>query len=332
MKVLVTGGTGFVGREVLRELHAAGHVIRLLVRHRATLSAQAVISQYATEVREGDILEPATLPPALQGVDAVIHLVGIIAETGRQTFENVHVRGTQNLIAVAQIFGLKRFIHMSAQGAKQNAASRYHQTKWAAEEAVSRSAMHWTIFRPSVIYGPGDQFVNVFARLARTSPFLPVMGNGHARLQPVAVEDVARCFAGALTEPRSIRQSFDVCGPDLLTMPQILRTILAVTGLKRRIVHVPLGLARALAAFLENYYRLVVKSVPPLNRDQLLMLQEDNVGDCQWTAEMFGLRNVPFAQGIASYLGGNVIREPKSEVGQTSHVPRFTRDRHTSIP
>jgi NADH dehydrogenase len=283
-------------------LNAAGHHVRLLVRDRTTSAARDVISRFATEVREGDILEPGTLPSALQGMDAVVHLVGIIAESGRQTFEDVHTRGTQNLIAAAQIFGLKRFIHMSAQGAREKAMSRYHQTKWAAEEAVSRSALEWTIFRPSVIYGPGDQFANVFARMARTLPFLPVMGDGRARMQPVGVWDVARCFAGALSEPRSIRQSFDLGGPELLTMPQILQIILQVTGRERQIVHVPLGLARKLAAFLEFYYRVTAKGVPPLNRDQLLMLQEDNLGDCQWTAELFELRQVSFAEGIAAYL------------------------------
>jgi NADH dehydrogenase len=307
MKVLVTGGTGFVGKEVLRQLHAAGHYIRLLARDRTSPAAREAISRYATEVRTGDILEPSTLPPALQGVEAVIHLVGIIAENGRQTFENVHTRGTQNLIAASQIFGLKRFIHMSALGTRQNAASRYHQSKWAAEEALHRSAMQWTIFRPSVIYGPGDNFVNFFARMARTSPFLPVMGDGHARLQPVAVEDVARCFVGALDEPRSVRVSFDVGGSELLTMPQILQIIQAVTGRKRPIIHVPSGLARAMAGFLEFYYRVMAKGAPPLNRDQLLMLQEDNVGDCQWTAEMFELRQFPFSVGIARFL--NVKRE-----------------------
>lgn len=321
MKVLVTGGTGFVGKEVLRELHAAGHTIRVLVRNRGSAAAREVISRYASEVREGDILAPATLPPALQGVEAVIHLVGIIAETGRQTFENVHTRGTQNLIAAAHIFGLKRFIHMSAQGSRPNAVSRYHQTKWAAEEAVRRSDLRWTIFRPSVIYGPGDDFVNFFARLARTAPFLPVMGPGHARLQPVAVEEVARCFAGALNEPRAIRQSFDVGGPELLTMPQILRTILSVTGRRRPIIHVPLRLANALAAFLEFSYRVARRGPPPLNRDQLRMLQEDNFGDCQWTADMFGLQQRSFAEGIAAYLQGTPANSNGRLVGTGSLVP-----------
>lgn len=309
MKVLVTGGTGFVGKEIVRELHAAGHHIRLLVRNRDSDAARCVISRYASEVREGDVLEPGSLPPALKGVDAVIHLVGIIAESGRQTFENVHTRGTQNLIAASHIYGLKRFIHMSALGTKERAASRYHRSKWAAEEALSRSAMDWTIFRPSIIYGPGDQFVNLFAHMAERVPFLPVMGEARARFQPVAVSDVASCFARALDESRSIRQSFDVGGPQILTLPQILEAILQVTGLKRRIVHVDLRVARALAALLEFYYRVFAKGPPPLNRDQLLMLQEDNVGDCQWTAEIFGLKQVSFGEGIAAYLTGTTAKQ-----------------------
>jgi NADH dehydrogenase len=305
MKVLVTGGTGFVGREVLRELHAAGHHIRLLVRKRNSPAARFALSRYGQEVRDGDVLEPNTLPPALQGVDAVIHLVGIIAEHGRQTFENVHTRGTQNLIAACQIFGLKRFIHLSALGTKPNAASRYHQTKYAAEEAVCRSAMDWTIFRPSLIYGPGDDFVNRFVHLARTAPFLPVIGEGRARYQPVAVEHVARCLVGALEDPHSIRQTFDIGGPELLTLPQMLHTILQVTGQERRIVRVPMELARKLVAVLEFYYRVTGKGAPPLTRDQLIMLEQDNVGDCQWTTETFGLKQVSFAEGLAAYLNGS---------------------------
>lgn len=302
MKVLVTGGTGFVGREIVRELHGAGHKPRLLVRNRASPAVGEITERYAAELREGNVLDAASLLAAMQGADAVIHLVGIISEVGEQTFENVHTRATQNLVRAAQVAGLRRFLHMSALGTRPNAASRYHQTKWAAEQAVSNSALDWTIFRPSVIYGPQDAFVNLFARLAKSSPILPVMGNGRAVLQPVAVEDVACCFTGALGEPRSIRESYDVCGPDKLTMPEILRTILAATGRKRLIVRVPIELARVLAACLEFVYPRLLGKAPPLNRDQLLMLQEDNVGEPRWTVEMFGLRQNSFAEGIARYL------------------------------
>lgn len=291
-----------MGKEVLRELHAADHELRLLVRNRHAPAARAAISRFAMEVCEGDIVNLASLRPALRGVEAVVHLVGIIAEHGEQTFENIHVRGTQNLIATAQVFGMKRFIHMSALGTREKAVSRYHRSKWAAEESVSRSALDWTIFRPSVIYGPGDQFVNLFARLIRSAPFVPVLGEGRARLQPVAVGDVARCIAGALEEPRSVRQSFDVGGPQQLTLPQILETVMSVLGVKRPIVHIPLKWANALAGAMEKFYPLVLKRPPPLNRDQLVMLQENNVGDCHWTAELFELKQATFAEGIAAYL------------------------------
>jgi uncharacterized protein YbjT (DUF2867 family) len=302
MKVLITGGTGFVGREIVRELHGAGHSLRLLVRNRNASAAQEFASQYGAELREGNVLDADLLTRVMRGADAVIHLVGIISEVGDQTFENLHARATQNMVHAAHVAGVRRFLHMSALGTRPNAASRYHQTKWTAEQSVSQSALNWTIFRPSLIYGPHDRFVNLFARLAKFSPVLPVMGDGRAVFQPVAVGDVARCFAGALTEPGLIRETFDVCGPDKLTMPEILRAILAATGRRRLIVRVPIKLAHVLAAFLEFGFPLLLKKAPPLNRDQLLMLQENNVGKPGRTAEIFGLRQVSFADGIARYL------------------------------
>jgi NADH dehydrogenase len=290
MIVFVTGGTGFVGREIVRELNRAGHKLRLLVRHRKSPAAQEMVWRHAAELREGNVLDPASLPGALQGADAVIHLVGIISEVGEQTFENAHRRATQNMVGAAKATGVRRFLQMSALGTRAHAPSRYHQTKWAAEQIVGRSALDWTIFRPSVIYGPEDAFVNLFARLAFADP--AGHGRGRAVLQPVAVEDVARCFVGALGEPRSIGKTFDVCGPDKLTMPQILRAILAATHRKRLIVRVPIRLARVLAASLEFVYPRLLRKGPPLNRDQLLMLQEDNAGEPRRTVEMFGLRRI----------------------------------------
>ena len=252
----------------------------------------------------GNVLQAGTLAPALSGVDAVIHLVGIISEIGEQTFENVHLRATQNMVAAAKRAAVRRFIHMSALGTRPQAASRYHQTKWAAEEIVRGSGLEWTIFRPSLIYGPGDHFVNLFAKLAQLSPVLPVMGPGTARMQPVAVEAVAACFVKALTEPGAAGRTFDVCGPETLTFPEILRAILAATGRKRFLVRVPLGVARVQAACLEWLYPVLLHRAPPLNRDQLILLQEDNLGDAGPANTLFGLRHASFAAGIARYLKG----------------------------
>ncbi|HEY9174566.1 MAG TPA: complex I NDUFA9 subunit family protein [Verrucomicrobiae bacterium] len=262
MKVLVTGATGFVGQEVLQELHAAGHTTRLLARRPESGQMRKLTSEFNASAFSGNVLQAETLDTAMLGVDAVIHLVGIISEIGKQTFENVHVQAAQNVVGAAKRAGVRRFIHMSALGTRPKAASRYHQTKRAAEEIVRGSGLEWTVFRPSLIYGPGDHFVSLFAKLARLSPVLPVTGPGTAKMQPVAVGEVAACFVRALTEPSAAGRTFDVCGPETLTFPEILRAILAATGRKRFLVRVPLGVARVQAACLEWLYPVLLHRAP----------------------------------------------------------------------
>lgn len=302
MKVLVTGGTGFVGSEVVRRLRDAGHAARLLVRDPVSPRVRELVPHFTTELLTGDVLDAPSLGQALAGCDAVIHLVGIIGEVGRSTFENIHTRGTENVVGAAKLAGVRRLVHMSALGTRPGARSRYHQSKWAAEEVVRQSGLDWTIFRPSLIYGPGDQFVNLFARMARFSPVLPVMGSGRTKFQPITVGDVAACFVKALTEPRAIGQTYELCGLETFTLLELLREILVVTGSHRWIVRLPLGVARLQAALLEFVFPRLLGQAPPLNRDQLIMLEEDNVGDPRPAMELFGFRPVPFAEGIAKYL------------------------------
>ena len=228
MKVLVTGGTGFVGRAVVAALAREGHQPMLLARRPETPAVRRLAAATGAMVFAGDVVEPDTLTDAFAGAEAVVHLVGIIGECGPATFDRVHRTGTENALAAArEASGIRRFIHMSALGTRPRAASRYHQTKWAAEEAVRASGLDWTVFRPSVIFGPGDQFLNLFARMSRWTPVLPLMGSGQGRLQPVAVEDVATAFARALTAPRAVGQVFDLCGPGTLPPGQGLHALLA---------------------------------------------------------------------------------------------------------
>jgi len=311
MKVFVTGATGFVGTEIWGQLFCADHCVHLLARdvdsarQRSVVwaSSARVAVDVSAEVHAGDVLDPKSLETAMSGADAVIHLVGIISEASQQTFENIHTRGTQNVIAAAQKAGIKRFIHMSALGTRRNAVSRYHKSKWAAEEAVRQSGLAYTIFRPSLIYGRHDQFVNRFAKIIRTSPVLPVLGNERAKFQPVAVECVGAAFVKSLTEPKSITQIYDLCGPEALPLPEILDQILEVMHRKRLKLRIPLPLARCQGAFLEFLFPLLLHKAPPLNRDQLMMLQEDNVGDAQPANELFGLQHRTFREGIEKYLG-----------------------------
>jgi uncharacterized protein YbjT (DUF2867 family) len=300
MKVFVTGATGFVGQEIVRQLHQTGYPVRILVRNER---AKETRERTGAEIHIGNILEADSLRGALKGIDAVIHLVGIISEVGESTFENVHVRGTRNVVAAAQEQGVKRFIHMSALGTRLSAISRYHRTKWEAEEIVRRSGLEFTIFRPSLIFGPRDMFVNLFVKMIRFSPVVPILGRKDAKFQPVAIETVAGAFVKSLTEIRAVGQTFDLAGPETFTMLEIIDQILAAMKRRRLKVHVPAVISRIQAGFLEFLFPKILRKAAPLNRDQLIMLQEDNVGDAQPANQLFGLRPVPFREGIGKYLG-----------------------------
>ncbi len=302
MKVLVTGATGFVGQEVVRAVCGNGHSVRVLARHPASPTALKLQAEYGVELRAGDVLDEASLAGAMEFTDAVIHLVGIISECGDKTFQRVHAQGTRNVLAAARAQNVKRYVHMSALGTRLDAASRYHQSKWAAEESVRRSSLAYTIFRPSLIYGNRDHFVNLFARLMRFSPLVPVMGDGCARFQPVAVEDVAKAFSEALTQDRASAQTYDLCGPEPLTFNELLDTIAEVIGKRRWKLHVPFGLARGQAALLEWIFPRLLRQAPPFNRDQLTMLQEGNAGNPQPAVDLFHLSRETFRAGISRYL------------------------------
>lgn len=300
MKVLVTGASGFVGRVVCDAVVREGHSVRRMARGRRA----AVGGEPAADVFQGSVLSPDDLRRAMQGCDAVIHLVGIIGEVGDQTFERVHQEATLRVIEAARECGVRRMIHMSALGTRPGAVSRYHQTKWSAEEAVRGSGLEWTVFRPSVIYGPGDGFVNLFERMSRWSPILPVIGRGTALLQPVVVECVGRAFARSLVSEGATGKTYDLCGPDRLTLPEVLQTILRVTGRRRVILRIPRALAWCGAAVMEQVLPRVFDLPAPLSRDQILMLDEDNVGDPAAAERDFGIRPIPFAEGLRSFLPG----------------------------
>jgi len=295
MKVLITGASGFVGRAVSEAVILEGHSVRRMARGIRPQDA-------GTDWVKGSVLCPEDLRQALDGCDAVVHLVGIIGEVGDQTFERVHHEATLRVVEAALACGVRRMVHMSALGTRPNAISRYHQTKWAAEEVVRSSGLAWTVFRPSLIYGPGDGFVGLFTRMSRWSPVLPVIGRGTSMLQPVAVECVAQAFARSLDSKAAVGTTYDLCGPQRLTMPQILRSILQTTGRRRGVVRIPRGLAWVQAAILELLFARLLHRVSPLSRDQILMLEEDNVGDSGPAQRDFQLPSIPFAEGIRRFL------------------------------
>ena len=295
MLILVTGGSGFVGREIVRQFVAAGDRVRVLSRGAAPAGD-------GVERIRGSVLEPASVAAAVSGVDAVVHLVGIISEVGSQTFERVHVGGTEVVVSATRAAGVRRYVHMSALGTRREARSRYHRSKWEAEELVRKSGLDWTILRPSLIYGPGDGFINLFARMSRVSPCIPVVGPGTNLMQPVDVGDVARCFCRAPSLRESVHQTLDLCGRERFNVNEILSMVLEVLGRRRALVHLPWGLAGLQARVLETIYPRLLGKASPLNREQILMLQEDNVGDPDPACGMFQLEPVRFREGIRRFL------------------------------
>jgi len=295
MRVLVTGASGFVGNEVVRELLAQGHEVRALVRRGSEKKLQ---ERDQVELAPGDCLDHEALEEAAAGCDAVIHLVGIIREFPDRgvTFEQVHVQATRNVVDAAKGAGARRYLHMSALGARPEPADPYHLTNYRADEYVINSGLTCTIFRPSIIYGPEDQSINLFARHIQRLAFFPIIGDGTYQLQPVPVWTVARAFALALELPQTENKIYEVGGPEPLTFNEAIDTIAQVLGRKVKKMHQPVWCMR-FAANLCGRFRWF-----PLTPGQLRMLLEGSTCDPTAFYEDFGLTPLSFQEGLASYL------------------------------
>ncbi len=298
MKVLLTGSTGFVGRGILTRLIDAGHEPVCLVRPGSEAKLEITVPGKIRLV-PGDLFDQQSLADAMQDCDAVIHLVGIIREnrgTGN-TFSRIHVDGTQNLLEAAKKAVIKHFIHMSALGARANATSPYHQTKYEAEQLVIHSGIPYTIFRPSVIFGPDDEFVNMLAGLVRL-PVTPVIGDGSYRLQPVSRQTVAEVFTEALHNSKALGETFDVGGPEQLRYTELLDQIgQALRKRQVRKIYMPLPLMKPVINLMEGF------SFFPITNTQLTMLLEENIcADSEKLYKTFSTEKIPFLEGISTYL------------------------------
>ncbi len=300
-RVFLTGSSGFVGSAVLSELLARGFLVNAL-SHRMPPAK----SDDRLQIVPGDILQPQSLDQGMRGCAAVIHLVGIIREKPRQniTFETIHDQGARNLVQSALRSGIRRFVHMSALGTRPNALSRYHLSKYAAEQTLRHSGLDWTIFRPSLIHGPGGEMMRMEAMWARKqappplffSPFMPYFaGKNTGRIQPVLVTDVARAFVDALHKPSTIGQVYELGGPDQFTWPQFHRICAnLIVGKKRLTVGIPISVANLLCA-------AGIAGLLGFNRDQVIMSQEDNTCDLTTFTRDFGWQPSAFEPALRSY-------------------------------
>lgn len=299
MKVLVAGGTGFLGREITKQAIAAGHDVTVLSRRQLPPGAVAP----GAKSLAGDVTQPGTLTPALDGFDAVIDAVQFPKspiENPRKgyTFERIDLGGTKNLVDAAKTAGVARFIGLSGVGAGEHAEFHWLRYKWQEEQHILASGLDSTIFRPSWVYGPGDVSLNRFLGFAKVLPFVPVIGNGRTRINPLFVGDLAEHVVAALEHPGAHRQLFEIGGPDVLTMDEVIRTALRVRGKKRILLHNPKPLMKALAS--------VIQFAPgrPLTPGAIDFITMDGVADTTALVATFGRRLTPLEEGLSRYLVG----------------------------
>jgi uncharacterized protein YbjT (DUF2867 family) len=290
VKILVTGGTGFVGSRIVHALRAEGRDVRALVRRP---ERGAHLASLGVELATGDVTDPASLAAAADGCTHVVHLVAILKGKPHD-FERVMTRGTQNVIAAAKGAGIERFVLMSALGTTVTTKDvvPYFGAKFAMEQDTIMSGLEYTIFRPSFVFGRGGALAT-FMKQVRYSPIVTVIGSGKQRVQPIWIDDVAEHFARALDTPAAANKTFEIGGPDIVTWDELYRTIAKVLGKRRALAHIPASLARSGA----RATQWIPKA--PLSADQVAMIEAgDNVVTNTDAVHTFQLPLVPLEDQI----------------------------------
>jgi NADH dehydrogenase len=291
--VLVLGGSGFVGRHLVARLVDDGY--RVVVPTRRREDARHLILLPTVDVINADIHDPQTLARLARQASAVVNLVGILNEAGRDTFARVHVELAAKVITACRGAGVQRLLQMSALNADPAGPSRYLRSKGEAEAAVVASGLDWTIFEPSVIFGREDRFLNLFASLMRILPVM-ALARAHTRFQPVYVGDVAQAFVHSLVDDGTIERRYPLCGPDILELRELVTFVGKLTGNERPILELGNAAGRLQARLLEL--------VPgkPMTRDNLASMAVDSVCDCVFPP-VFGITPASLATVAPTYLG-----------------------------
>jgi len=315
MLVLVTGATGFVGRLVVRELQDHHHRVRCLVH---TPGRDRLFSDRSVEVQYGSVTDPAALAETFYNVEVVIHLVGIIRQGRRRSFDQINRQGVANVVAAAKETGVKHFIEVSAIGATNNSTYSYLYSKWRGEQEVANSGLPYTILRSSIMFGEGDEFLNALAGLVRVSPLVPVAGSGRNRFQPIAAADVARCVVLAVDREDLKGKTIEIGGPQQLSYNEIIGAVAQTLGKRRLYFHLPVWLMYLATSVVQR-----LQPRPLITTDQLRMLSLRNVAELGVVEQTFGftprplegnidyVRSVGFWDGIKIAFGSmpNQIRD-----------------------
>ncbi len=270
--IVVSGGSGYVGSHVARRLAEKGKPVRVMVRNKQTAQNEGRLSNLDVEWVEADVTKPESLKPVFENAQAVIHTVAIAIEKGDKTYEEINTLGTVNVLEAARTSEVKRFINLSQLGADSGLPYRFLASKGRAQEYVAESDLDWTAFRPSVIWGPEDEFANTFAKLAAISPIIFPNVDKNARFEPVWVEDVVTCLVDTIDDPQTIGREFEIGGPEVLTLEQIERRTLEAIGSRRIMVPFPKSVLSTAVGLMEK-----MLPNPPVTQSLLELLQVDNV-------------------------------------------------------
>ena len=278
--VTVFGGSGFVGRYVVRALAKDGWRIRVAVRNTNVAHELPVMGDVGQiELLQANIRYPDSVARTLDGASAVVNLVGVLYESGRQGFEALHSAAAKSLAGQAAGLGIERFVQVSAIGADANSPSKYAQSKAAGEAAVRAAIPSAVVVRPSIVFGPEDDFFNRFAGLASISPVLPLIGGGTTKFQPVYAGDVGAAVAAVLADPASAGRTYELGGPGVYTFKALLELMLRETRHRRVLLPIPTPLAKVMGQAGDLQARLLPVIAPQITADQVALLQRDNVAD-----------------------------------------------------
>jgi uncharacterized protein YbjT (DUF2867 family) len=306
VKIVVAGGTGFVGRHIARSLLDAGHDVTVLGRSPSRVSSIPML-QSAGAVR-GDVTDPSSLRGTLDGADGVVGAVqfpGYPAEVAKSglTFDRYDREGTENLIAEAQRAGVGRYLYISGASSTPSAEENWYRAKGRAEETLKASGLRFVILRPSWAYGPGDRAINTYAAMARFSPAIPMIVRMDGRrmipqrIQPVYIQDVALAVRRAFDKQEAWNRSFEIGGPEVMTMKQVIATLLEVTGKKRAIVPLPDVLAKA------GVSPLTLLPRPPMTPSAIDFVTQDGLVDITDLERVLDVHPVTLREGLSRYMG-----------------------------
>lgn len=296
--ILVTGGTGFVGCAIVKELLRRGEKVAVLGR-----DGDKIRRRLGTEVeaRNGDVRDTTTLGAAMQDIDVVVNAVqfpGSPIENRHKgyTFEEVDLKGTRNQVDAAKAAGVKRFVYVSGVGASKDAEKHWFRYKWEAEDYLQKSGIEWVVLRPTWVFGPEDVSLNRLLGFASKLPFVPMFGSGNQDMQPVFIDDVARAAADCALKPEAANLVFEIGGPDVMSMNDVIATALEAKGKKRMLLHQPVFVGKAIGTLVG------ILPSPPLSADAVDFITGPATADNSLLLEVLKPQLTPLKEGLKSYL------------------------------